>query len=145
MLRLKDAKAGDLVVVYATRYSGLLAVSAAASSMIFGPATLISNSPGTNNFMLAWKAGGGSNPNNPQYGMNTPNSTTLAQYPLLVSGDVFGWYIGDVEVYKINGSLTLGGIQASTVALQEKPCITCKRQNYLNEKVCWSCGNHPFK
>ena len=27
---------------------------------------------------------------------------------------------------------------------EEKPCRTCTRMNYLDCKVCWSCGNLPF-
>jgi|SRR5271166_19750 len=32
----------------------------------------------------------------------------------------------------------------SSDATAERPCTTCTRKNYLNEKKCWCCGNYPF-
>ena len=45
----------------------------------------------------------------------------------------------------LSGSTTIDeGFKVIKSKPEEKPCITCKRANYINEAICWWCGNKPF-
>ncbi len=148
-LYLKDTKDGDEVVLYVCMYSGLYAVSSIKTSLIFAPGKVLATTShfGDKQTLIGWKLKSGARAIDvPQYGQRNPTPLECTKYSLSGFNSV-GLYVPEVEVYKINGSTTLGGIgsQATTSVRQEAPCTTCQRKNDVGVKSCWCCGGDPWR
>jgi hypothetical protein len=144
-MKLSQAVVNDEVVLFGCIVAKDFAVSLVPSSFIFSPGKVIAITKrvnGTTDYLVAWKDFGLSDV--PRHGTSKPYSNDIKLYPALNTYDLGGWFRGEVEVFKINGSTAIGKAPLAATP-EEKPCLTCSRPNYLNEKNCWSCGNHPFK